>query len=194
MLIAIVALTSLNCTARHQENSPEAVPVTQTENDTSAIPFDRLVELIAKGDQFDETKLTELGMKQLISEEESFEDEYDVAEPTEDDGTNVSSMLYFVYAQNTTATFVEGEHGRELRLTATGPHAYGFECHLDTDNGAKLYFKEKADHDAFLQCLRKSDEYSTNEYSGGVTEYIGTSLLQDDVEQDGWYIIDFHRG
>jgi hypothetical protein len=194
LLIALVALASMNCVAKKSKATVAETPA--AEQATSAaeeIPFEKLVDLIATSGHFDENKLVEeLGLKQLISTEESFADEGDEGLEGAVEG-DVSSMYYFVYAQNATAKLVEGEYGDELRLTSTGPHAYGIEVHLDTDNGTKLYFKEKADHDAFLQCLRKSSKYSTFEHSGGVNEYIGEGLLQDEEFLNDWYILDFHH-
>ena len=191
LLIALVALASMNCVAKKSKATVAETPA--AEQATSAaeeIPFEKLVDLIATSGHFDENKLVEeLGLKQLISTEYSFA--YEGLEGAVEG--DVSSMYYFVYAQNATAKLVEGEYGDELRLTSTGPHAYGIEVHLDTDNGTKLYFKEKADHDAFLQCLRKSSKYSTFEHSGGVNEYIGEGLLQDEEFLNDWYILDFHH-
>ena len=190
LFIALVALTSVNCVAEKSKTTAKDAVVEQT---SCEIPFEKLVDLIATSGHFDENKLVEeLGLEQLISTEYSFADEGDEGLEGAVEG-DVSSMIYFVYAQNATAKQVEGEYGDELRLTSVGPHAYGIEVHLDTDNGTKLYFKEKAEHDAFLQCMRKSSEYSTHEHPGGVNEYIGQGLLQGDEFANDWYILDFHH-
>lgn len=188
LLIALLALASLNCVAEKSKATAEVTTTEKSSGSTESIPFDKLLDLIATANHFEENNLLNLGLKQLISTDISFDDELE--EGVEGD---VGSMHYFVYAQNATATQVEGEYGDELRLTSTGPHAYGIEVHLDTDNGTKLYFKEKDDHDAFIKCLRNSDDYSTYEHSSGVNEYIGNGLLEKDEYVNGWYVLDFHH-
>ena len=192
LLIALVALTSVNCVAeKSKTTATETSSSEQMAAPAEDIPFDKLLSMIEEADHFDEANLVDLGLDQLISEEYNFNDDDEEGLEGGVEG-DVSSMIYFVYGKNATATQVEGEHGLELRLKSTGPHAYGIEVHLDTDNGTKLYFKEKADHDTFLECLRKSSKYSTNEHPGGVTEYIGNGLLENDEFVDGWYVLDFH--
>ena len=191
LLIAFVALTSVNCVAEKSKATAENAAAEQASVTAENIPFEKLLNLIETAGHFDESNLVDLGLDQLISEEYSFSDDDEEGLEGAVEG-DVSSMLYYVYAKNATATQVEGEYGQELRLTSTGPHSYGFEIHLDTDNGTKLYFKEKADHDTFLECLRKSSKYSTYKHPGGVTEYIGEGLLENDEYVNGWYVLDFH--
>lgn len=168
LLIAAVVLISFDCSAR----KPKA--------DTAVVLFQQLLTMIADGTHYDESNLVNIGMEQLIKSVEQDEEE-----PV--------TYIYFVYGNSVTATQVEDEDGcPQLQLNATDKHAHAIEVHLDTDNGTNLYFKEQADHDAFMQCLRNSSKYSANQHEQGVTEYIGGALIESDTFTNGWYVISFH--
>ena len=136
------------------------------------IPFDKLVTLIAKQNHWQEKNLTKMGLKKLVkkSEQEEF-----------------GESVIFVYGKNAKASI---SHNWSVTLTSMGAHAYAIEVALTTDNGTSLYFKEKADHDAFMSCAKRSKYYSRD----GDCQAIGGSTIENDEYVNGWYVISFHGG
>ena len=65
---------------------------------------------------------------------------------------------------------------------------------LMTDNSTELYFMEKADHDAFMECVRQSSEYRQDEGSEYNEEFLGENYIQSDEYRNGWYVVTFHVG
>ncbi|MBO7610361.1 MAG: hypothetical protein J6S96_09200 [Muribaculaceae bacterium] len=161
ILIALIASVSISVAAQCSQKS------------CGAIPFEKLVDMIATDAHWDCDNLVEIGLSQLVSE-------------TEDD-EECGAFYYFVYGRNVEAKLSEDW---SVTLTSEGPHAYAIEVVLMTDNGTKLYFKEKADHDAFMSCARESSHYDSTD----VSEWIGLSLIESDEFIDGWYVISFHGG
>ena len=137
------------------------------------IPFDQLVEMIATDAHWDQQNLTNIGLQQLFAETEEDEE--------------CGDFSFFVYGKNAK---VSASDGWSVTLASTGRHSFAIEVTLMTDNGTKLYFKEKADHNTFMERFRKSSQYDRNEHS----EWVGLSLLESDEEVDGWYVISFHGG
>lgn len=160
MMVAFMAFTSMNMAAMSSNAASET------------IPFEQLVTMIATGSHWHESNLTEIGLERLYRD--SYEEEFGEA-------------VLFVYGINTKAEVVEDW---VVQLSSEGPHAYAIEVKLTTDNGTALYFKEKADHDAFMDCVRQSSYYSQDEYD----EIIGESLIEHDEYKNGWYVITFHIG
>ncbi len=160
-LIAIMALTSINLDAKTK--APKS----------SNIPFEKLVAMIATEAHWKEKNIAKLGLKRLIKK--TSREEY---------GTDI----WFIYGNNVKAT--ANKHWT-ANLTSTGSHAYAIELALTTDNSTSLYFKEKADHDAFMSCARNSKYYDN---SDGDYEYIGSSMISSDEYINGWYVISFHGG
>lgn len=138
-----------------------------------AIPFNRLVEMIAEDAHWVQDNLAQIGLSELVSESETDEE--------------CGDFSYFVYGKNVKAQLAEGW---SVALSARGRHAFAIEVTLMTDNSTVLYFKEKADHDAFMSCVRRSSRYCRDEH----TESIGLSLIEGDEYRDGWYIVTFHGG
>ena len=161
-LIAIIALTSVNIDAKTRERK------------SSTIPFEKLVAMIATEAHWKEKNVAKLGLIKLIKK--TSREEY---------GTDI----WFIYGKNVKAT--ANKKYWTANLTSTGSHAYALEVTLTTDNSTSLYFKEKADHDAFMSCARNSKYYdnSDEEY-----EYIGSSMISSDEYINGWYVISFHGG
>ena len=161
ILIAFVAFTTLVATAR----APRA--------SRGAIPFQQLVEMIATDAHWNTDNLEQIGLTRLVSECEQDEE--------------CGDFHYFVYGKN-----VKAKTAQEwsVTLTPAGRHAFAIEVTLMTDNCTKLYFKEKADLDAFMSCARRASCYSRDEH----TESIGLSLIESDEYIDGWYVISFHGG
>lgn len=161
ILVALFALTTGNSSARSNQHG------------CSEISFETLVEMISTLAHWDENNLIELGLTQLVS--------------AVDEDEECGEFYYFVYGKNTE---VEKGDNWNVKLKANGCHAIAIEVTLMTDNETKLYFKDKADHDAFLDALRKSDSFVQD----GNYRAIGTSCIEYDEFTDGWYIISFHAG
>ena len=159
--MAIVTLTSMNLAAQ----SPKST--------CDPIPFDQLVEMLATDAHWDQDNLTAIGLNEIFSD--SFLDE------------ECGEFSFFVYGKNVKVNAAEDWN---LTLESNGCHAFAIEVTLMTDNGTRLYFKEKADHDAFMASVRESSHYSRNEYN----EYIGLSLIESDEYVDDWYVISVHGG
>lgn len=160
-LIAVIAIASINLEAKTAKAK------------SSSIPFEKLVTMIAKGNHWNEKNIVTLGLKRLIKKTSKAEYGRDV---------------WYIYGKNTEAT---QKKYWTANLTSTGSHAFAIEVTLTTDNGTALYFKEKADHDAFMSCARNSKYYSreNDDY-----ESIGSSIIESDEYIDGWYVITFHAG
>ena len=137
------------------------------------IPFDQLVEMIATDAHWDQQNLENIGLQQLFADTEEDEE--------------CGDFSIFVYGKNVKVSDAEDWN---LTLDSSGCHAFAIEVTLTTDNGTKLYFKEKADHDAFMASVRESSHYSRNEYN----ESIGLSLIESDEHLNDWYVISFHGG
>lgn len=160
IMIAVMALASQNVAAKCSKAASET------------IPFEQLVTMIATGSHWHENNLAEAGLNKLYRD--SYEEEFGEA-------------VIFVYGNNAKA---EVSDAWDVKLSSEGPHAYAIEVKLTTDNGTALYFKDKADHDAFMDCLRQSSYYRQDEYD----EIIGESLLEHDEYLNGWYVVKFHIG
>ena len=159
-LIAIMALTSVNINAK--------TPAVKS----SKIPFEKIVKMIATSAHWKENNVAKLGLKKLIRK--TSKEEY-------------GRDIWFIYGKNVKATT---KQNWKANLTSTGSHAYAIELTLTTDNGTSLYFKEKADHDAFMSCARKSKYYHNSNES---CESIGSAMFASDEYVDGWYVISFHN-
>ncbi len=133
----------------------------------------KLVEMIATGTHWEEANLTNAGLAKLVSEKEMDEE--------------CGEFSYFVYGRNVKA---EKREGWNVSLDATGEHALAIEVVLDTDNKTNLYFRDKADHDAFLNVAKKSAHYTND----GHNSRIGSSLIEHDEQKKGWWVITFHAG
>lgn len=160
-LIAIIALTSVNIDAKTKVRK------------SGNIPFEKLVAMIATEAHWKEKNVAKLGLKKLIKK--TSREEYGVD-------------TWFIYGNNVKAT---AKKYWTANLTSTGSHAYAIEVALTTDNSTSLYFKEKADHDAFMSCARNSEYYDN---SDGENEYIGSAMISSDEYINGWYVISFHAG
>ena len=134
---------------------------------------EKLLEMIASDTHWDEANLANAGMSKLVSEKEMDEE--------------CGEFSYFVYGRNVKA---EKGEGWNVTLEATGEHAMAIEVLLDTDNRTNLYFKDKADHDAFLSVAKKSAHYTSDEHNAR----IGGSLIEHDEQAKGWWVITFHAG
>ncbi|MBR1803643.1 MAG: hypothetical protein IJ775_01885 [Muribaculaceae bacterium] len=155
------------------------------------IPVETLVNMIAQLTHWNEDSLAGIGLAKLKSEiDDNF---FDVADDGLEGEACDAVASYFVYGHNVK---VAASEGWNVTLAADGPHAIAIEVTLMTDNDTKLYFKDKADHDAFMNTLRQSSDYERYEYNDNhdYNEYIGSCLIQSDEFIDGWYIIDFHAG
>lgn len=159
-LIAIVSLTSITVDGKRRV----------VKNKT--IPFEKLVDVIATEAHWKEGNLVKLGLRKLVKK--TSREEY---------GTDI----WYIYGKNTKAT---AKKNWQANLTSTGSHAYAIEVALTTDNGTSLYFKDKADHDAFMSCARNSQHYVKD----GDYESLGFSVIEADEYVDGWYVITFHGG
>ena len=162
LLFMIVALASMSMAAR----TPRA-------SRAGSVPHKLLVELISTGSHWDESNLTKCGFSKLVSLREVDEE--------------AGEFSYFVYGKNAKAAITEGWH---VALTPKGRHAFAIEVTLATDNDTKLYFREKADHDAFMARVRQSSKYVHE----GDNEWIGSAYIQGDEYVDGGYVISFHMG
>lgn len=160
-LIIIIALSSVNIDAKTKALR------------SSKIPFEKLVTMIATEAHWKERNVAKLGLKKLIKK--TSREEY---------GTDI----WFIYGKNVKATV---KKSWTAGLTSTGSHAYAIEVALTTDNSTSLYFKEKADHDAFMSCARNSKYYDN---SDGEHEYIGSAMISSEEYINGWYVISFHAG
>ena len=160
-MAAIVTLASVNVMAKSKAKK-------------EVVPFGQLVEMIANGEHWVESKLVEIGLTKLISEVDS-----EIVEGAD--------CNYFVYGKNVK---IKKQDGWSVTLKSKRHHAVAIEVTLMTDNGTNLYFKDKADHDAFMDCVRKSSKYVHD----GDYEAIGGSLIESDEYKDGWYVISFHMG
>jgi hypothetical protein len=160
MMVAFMAFASQDVAAKSSKAAGET------------IPFDKLVTMIATGAHWSENNLTEIGLKKLCRD--SYDEEFGEA-------------VMFVYGNNVKAKMSKDWN---VKLSSKGPHAYAIMVQLTTDNSTALYFKEKADHDAFMDCLRQSSYYSQGEYD----EIIGECLIESDEYKNGWYVITFHVG
>ena len=158
-LIAIMLVASMSVEAK------------RTKARSTRIPYEKLVTMIATEAHWSEKNVAKLGLRKLVKK--TSKEEY---------GTDV----WFIYGKNVKATT---KKNWSANLTSTGSHAYAIEVALTTDNGTSLYFKEKADHDAFMSCARNSKYYNN---SDGDYEYIGSSMIVSDEYIDGWYVISFH--
>ncbi|MBR5102625.1 MAG: hypothetical protein IK092_05830 [Muribaculaceae bacterium] len=151
---------------------PQIVAAKSSKTEKASIPFDRLAEMIATNEHWVEANLIEIGLDKLIS-------------VTEEEEFGESSL--FVYGKKVKAKL--GEE-RQVKLKSKGKHAFAIRVSLDTDNGTNLYFKSKADHDAFMNCVRESNQYVHD----GDYEAIGCSYLESDEFENGWYVVSFHAG
>lgn len=159
-LIAIITLASINVDGKTRK----------VKSNNSSISYEKLVSTLAKGRHWNEKNLVKLGLKKLLKK--TSKEEYGTEE-------------WFIYGKNTTAT---ANNDWTANLTSTGAHAFAIEVTLTTDNGTSLYFKEKADHDAFMSCARNSKYYEHNDES----ENIGCSFIQSYEYVNGWYVISIH--
>lgn len=159
-IIAIMILASMNVEAKRSKAK------------SISIPYEKLVTMIAKETHWNEKNVARLGLKRLVKKIER--EEY---------GTGT----WFIYGNNVNA---KANKNWTANLTSTGAHAFAIEVGLTTDNGTSLYFKEKADHDAFMSCARNSKFYERGEGY----ENIGYSTIESDEYINGWYVISFHGG
>ena len=159
IMIALMALTALNANARMPRQE-------------RGVLYTKLINLLATSGQWDEQNLTDIGLKTLFSETEEDEE--------------CGTFFFFIHGKNTK---VNASEGWNVTLEATGSHAIAIQVTLMTDNETKLYFKEKADHDAFMAYVKKSKHYNNN----GLP-YIGLSLIEKDEFVNDWYVITFHGG
>lgn len=129
LLIAIVALTSINAYGKRSRAS------------SGSIPFDKLVRMIATEAQVKEKNLSNMGLKKLAKD--SHKEEH-------------FTCVMYIYGKNANATISKNWH---VKLTATGAHAFAVEVALTSDHSYSIYFKEKADHDTFITHARQSRYY-----------------------------------
>ena len=139
----------------------------------SSIPFNKLVEMIATQSHWSAQNLSKIGLAKLVYKIEQDEE--------------IGDFYYFVYGKNAR---VKSSKDWSVVLASKGRHAFAIEVALTTDNGTTLYFKEKADHDAFMSKVRQSSYYKSDEH----TECLGGSLIESDEYKNGWYMISFHAG
>ncbi len=159
-LVAIIAVASINVDGKTRK----------ARSNNNSISYEKLVTMLAKGTHWNEKNLVNLGLNKV------FKKTYKVEYGTE---------KWFLYGKNITAI---SNNDWTANLTSTGAHAFALEVMVTTDNGTSLYFKEKADHDAFMSCAKKSKYYEHNDEN----EYIGFSLIQSDEYVNGWYVISLH--
>ncbi len=160
LLIIVVALATQDVDAKRVKRRSHADPLA------------KLVEMIAAGNHWSQPNLAKLGLTKLISKVE--QEEFGESE-------------FFVYGKNATATV--SDDGTTV-LTSTGPNAYAIEVVLTTDNGTAVYFKEKADHDKFMNYVRKSRRYKNH----GTHIELGSHIIENDDVKDGWYVVTLHGG
>lgn len=164
LLIAIMALTSTNVEGKSPQTS------------TGSVPFDKLARMLATGAQWKESNLSKMGLKKLAKRYER---------------TEYGSDIIYVYGRNAKANITKNWN---VKLTATGPHAFAVEFAGATDNSTSIYFKEKADHDAFLIYAKKHGYYKQERMCGIVEKRIGGEMIEGDGYFNGWYVISFHGG
>lgn len=161
ILIAVMALASQDVAAKTSKVAK------------GSIPFNKIVEMIATQSHWDRQSLSKIGLSKLVYKIEQDEESGD--------------FYYYVYGKNVK---VKSCKDWSVVLASKGRHAYAIEVALATDNGTTLYFKEKADHDAFMSKVRQSSYYRHDEH----TECLGSSLIESDEYKNGWYMISFHAG
>ncbi|MBQ7691834.1 MAG: hypothetical protein IJT30_11690 [Muribaculaceae bacterium] len=137
------------------------------------LALERLVAMIAESAHWNPDSLIAVGLEPLVSKTEHDEE--------------CGDFEYFVHGRHVQACEAEGW---SVTLTPAGRHAVAIEVTLTTDNATVLYFKEKADHDAFIDCARRSSRFRSDEYN----EAIGLSLIESDECKNGWYVITLHGG
>ena len=175
LLVAFLALTMAPVSAAAQQ----------------PIPFDKMVDMIAQLTHWNEDSLAAIGLTKLVSETDN--NFFDVADDGLEGDAGDAVASFFVYGHNVK---IATQEGWNVTLASAGPHAFAIEVTLMTDNDTNLYFKEKADHDAFMTVLRQSFHYERYEYNENhdYNEYIGSCLIQSDEYIDGWHVINFHAG
>lgn len=161
LLIAIIAMVSQDVIAKRAKTS------------RSTIPFEKLVTMIATEAHWSEINLAKLGLNKLGKR--THREEF-------------GECIIFIYGKNAKATISKNWN---VTLKSTGPHAFAIEFAGTTDNGTVLYFKEKADYDAFMAYARKSKYYKR--YEDGF-ESVGYSNIEGYEYHNGWHVIYFHGG
>jgi hypothetical protein len=162
--IALIVLVTLGAAAK----TPKA--------EDCAIPFDKLVNVIASSGHWSEENLSAIGLAKVVSR--TAQEEF-------------GESTTYVYGQNVKCRITEDW---EVNLSAKGLHAFAIVVTLMTDNSTELYFMEKADHDAFMECVRQSSEYRQDEGSEYNEEFLGENYIQSDEYRNGWYVVTFHVG
>ncbi len=140
------------------------------------IPIQQLVDLIAEGAHWDKQNLADAGLDELFAD-------------TEEDEEIGGVFQYFVYGKNVKVLSVEGW---DVEFDAVAPHGFAISVQLDTDNSTILYFHEEADCDAFMECVKQSSRYRTDEHHKSIE--IGTHLIERVDVEDGWKVVYLHGG
>jgi hypothetical protein len=145
--------------------------------------FWSLINSIYDGEWADKTTDPGTDMKRIV-----FENETDSEEGID--------MTTIIYGRGVKAVKKQMEGYMDWVCEATDAHAYYARFHFDTDNGAIIAFKDKADADAFarqMQPLLQRDDTDL-EYGSATIGYFYLAQVEPQQNDEGWWIFDFHAG
>ena len=109
----------------------------------------------------------------------------------------VMEMVIVAYGKGTDVIKTQDEEGfEEWNYKATDAHACYVSFHFDTDNGAIIAFKSKADAEACARQMKPLLQQSGRDlkYGSATIDKYYCGNIEPTQNEEGWWIFDFHAG
>ena len=182
------APSEANATEQVTEKTTETAQVKeQTESQEKAPEFAKLFALINTVYDSDGSRPSATdpgtGMKRIVYESDTDDEE----------GIEYKTI---VFGKGTKAVKKQKEDYTDWVFEADDAHACYVSFHFDTDNGAIIAFKDKADAEACARQMKpliQQDE-TDKQYGAGTIDSFYIANVEPRQDENGWWTFDFHAG